>query len=215
MPSPQAQPKELTQLHLLEVAASAWGAAQVAHEGTRRRYQGGRLGEQLSLFVYEAHFQHLTGDPPREVWAQSEALRWALTRRVSGVTMWRDQRGLMVEQADFERLISARPALKRDPALGEVLVTPEGLISLASKQACKGLKVGDTITTLSWSVRGRRKLGGRCEGEACLGQLSRARAKAKRYREPLRVTMTLTRWSLDARGAAAPREETISQCVLR
>ena len=213
--APQSAAKELTQLHLLEVATPTWGAVQIAHEGTRRRYQGGRLSEQLSLFVYEAHFQHLAGDPPREVWSRSEDLRWALTKRASDVKLWRDVRGLMVEQGDFERLISARPTLKRDPVLGEVLVASEGLLSLEAKGVCKGLKIGDTITALSWSVRGKRSLSGRCEAGGCLDQLSEARKKAKRYREPLRVKVTLTRWPLESRGATSPREETISQCVLR
>jgi len=212
---PQSEAKELTQLHLLEVATPTWGSVQVAHEGTRRRYQGGRLSEQLSLFIYEAHFQHLTGDPPREAWSRSEALRWALTKRATDVKMWRDVKGLMVEQGDFERLITARPTLKRDPVLGEVLITTEGLLSLEAKGVCKGLKVGDTITALSWSVRGRRSLGGRCEAGGCLDRLSEARKKAKRYREPLRLKVSLTRWPLESRGATSPREETISQCVLR
>lgn len=212
---PPEQPKALSQLHLLEVASPEWGGVQVAHEGSKRRYVKGRLSQQLSLFVYEAHFQHLTGDPPRGSWRDSEGLRWALTKRAQGLPMWRDAQGLMVEQADFERLISTRPNLKRDQALGEVLTTKEGLLLLKPELSCKGLEAGDMLTGLSWSVRGRSKLGGRCRSEGCLDQLSAAHAKAKRFREPLRVKITLTRWPLESRGLTSPREELISGCVLR
>lgn len=215
VPSTQNDAQRLTELHLLEVASSEWGQVTVVHEGSKRRYQGGRLGEQLALFVYETHFQHFTGDPPRSAWMKSEALRWALTQQVKHLALLRDTKGLMVEQGAFERLLAVRPEVKREQKFGEVLVFAQGLMLLEDKQDCKGLKTGDMIHSLVWNVRGRSQLNGHCSGRDCLGKLENAYQKAKRYHEPLRVKVTLMRWPLETRAAQSPQQETISQCVFR
>jgi len=214
-PPARAEPKELTQLHLLELASPSFAEVHVQHEGSQRRYTGGRLSQQLALFVYEAHFQHLAGDPPRAEWAQAEALRWALTKRVERLKLSRDPKGLIIDQADFERLLSARPPLKSDPKLGEHLVSPEGLLLLGKQSLCKGLEAGDTITELSWKVRGRARLNGSCEGASCAEKIARAHKSAKRYREPLRLTVSYTRWPLEQRAALNPEEGRLTRCVLK
>jgi serine/threonine protein kinase len=191
-PPPNESPTALPPLNLLPVPSANWGSVQVDVLDGMRRYQGGRLQDQVARFVYEHYFKVIPGDPPHPAWSDLSGLRWRLLKRAPLNQVMRMSNVLIYPQALYELNLTQRPEVTSSALFGEVIVLDQGLLTLDQQGACKNLEPNTLVTAGSWVVPGYRRLNGQCEAKNCLKRALTAYKKAKRQRARSRIRLTFT-----------------------
>ena len=210
----------LEDLRLLPVPSTEWpdlikvSTETLAQGGSYRIYEGGRFEERLAYLSYELHFRWKEGDPPIKSWLENEKLRYQLLKRSSLIHLKESPRKLYISNNLFIELLAQRPQQKKLTGLGNVLSFTDGLMVLEVKnkrnRICKSLAAGDVIREISWVVRGKKSLNGRCENENCIGAYDKAHRR--KNSEKLRLTLGIER-AMKENGAWQSKELKV-KCVL-
>lgn len=179
-------------------------------DGWYRTYQGGRFEARLSRFVYDLYYRHREGDPVVNEWAEHARLRKGLfaLAPLSALRSSGDQ--LLLPQSVYEELLTQRPSVDQHEQIAQVFQLDQGLMVLSvNGKKCRELKVGDLITQMTWTVKGKRSLNGQCAGKACLN--SHQRALNSRGVMELTLTLTVQIWEQEemwiSRALPEPQEE--------
>ena len=191
--------RPLDHLALLPTPSPTWSDLKVipyqdSERGLMWVYQGGRLADRLGRLVYELHFKWRQGDPPLDSWINNEELRRTLLERTPRSSILQREGELLISQALRDELIAQRAIMRQEHTqIADVLKVPRGLIVIkATGKRCSRLKAGDLIESMRWVVKGKRKLGGSCQGSSCLNAHQRS-LKAKPSMMRLGLTLKVAR----------------------